>query len=88
MPRAHSSTLLVLSSLLRHYLVHAWPENGDTILADAFQHGEAGAVELLRLGLAMRLNERTIRTVEHFRTEWFRNRRPPKWYRDTGERLH
>jgi hypothetical protein len=78
---------LVLSSLLRHYLGHARPEDGDTILADAFQHGEAGAVELLRLGLSMRINPRTVRTVEHFRTEWFRNRSPPKWYLDTRGRL-
>ena len=47
MPRQHTPNLLLGSAYLRHYLVHTNPATGDHILADAFGHGEAGAVELL-----------------------------------------
>ena len=61
MPRQHTPNLLLGSAYLRHYLVHTNPATGDHILADAFVHGEAGgAVELLRLTLAMRADPRSV----------------------------
>ena len=87
MPRAHSSELLLDSPSLRQYLRHACPSTGDQILDDAFRHNQAGAAELLRLGLAMRGNVRTVRTPDDFRAEWLRGRYHAKWYLDARGRL-
>jgi hypothetical protein len=87
MPRRHAAKLELDTPLLRHYLVHANPTTGAEILADAFGHGEAGAVELLRLALSTRANPRTARQVAHFRTEWFRRGTKEKWFLDARSRL-
>ena len=87
MPRSQPSTHLLESAHLRHYLVHADPSTGHQILADAFGHGETGALELLRLGLSVHANARTVRTVAAFRAEWHRGVVKPKWFDDAVPRL-
>jgi hypothetical protein len=87
MPRRHSPTLTLGTALLRHYLVHANPGTGDQILADAFGHGEAGALELLRLALEMRANVRTVHPLAHFQAEWGKRGRRARWYTDSRGRF-
>ena len=86
MPRWESISSTQQSSLLRHYLSHATPADGDAILRDAFSHGEPGARELVRLGASVRCNRRTRRSMEAFEAEHFRGRRA-KWYQHHASRV-
>ena len=69
-------------ALFRQYLARGSPQSGQQVLEDALVHGEPGARYLVRMGLEVRVNRRTRRTMQNVRVAHrMRGRLSCTWYR-------
>ena len=74
-------------TLVRHFLRTAIIDSGEALVRKACDDGEPAAIQLLLLGLKVRVNKRTRRTFAHVRSA-LRLEERPRWLRVLMKRLY